>query len=228
MRYSRDTLDRWIRRYRAGGFAELSPPRGRVCCAPIPRCWRWLPHSSGNLRTATGWAPSESTLLRLFRRCELIGPTAGDIGGEVFGRFEAETPTTAGPGTPCMALGSAGGKPICSPSSMIIPGCSAATDSGSPRTPSASAPRCNPRWPPAGPGQRVCRQRISLRRQLAATGVRETRNPAGSFDPAPTPGRGKIERFFRTVREQFCVEIVDTSAEELTDAGTDHRALCWN
>jgi transposase InsO family protein len=44
------------------------------------------------LRTATGWAPSESTLLRLFRRCELIGPATGDTGGEVFGRFEAENP----------------------------------------------------------------------------------------------------------------------------------------
>ena len=29
------------------------------------------------LRTATGWAPSESTLLRHFHRCELMGPAAG-------------------------------------------------------------------------------------------------------------------------------------------------------
>jgi hypothetical protein len=39
--------------------------------------------------------------------------------------------------------------------------------------------------------------------------------------PHRPQGRGKIERFFRTVREQFLVEIVDTTAEEL--AGTDHR-----
>jgi putative transposase len=43
------------------------------------------------LRTATGWAPSESTLLRHFHRCELMGPTAGGA-GEVFGRFEATDP----------------------------------------------------------------------------------------------------------------------------------------
>ncbi|BBY60519.1 hypothetical protein MSAR_36550 [Mycolicibacterium sarraceniae] len=30
VRYSRDTLDRWIRRYRAGGFVELVPSPGRV------------------------------------------------------------------------------------------------------------------------------------------------------------------------------------------------------
>ena len=30
------------------------------------------------LRAASRWAPSESTLLRLFHRLELIGPTAGD------------------------------------------------------------------------------------------------------------------------------------------------------
>ena len=30
VRYSRDTLDRWIRRYRAGGFAELVPS-ARTC-----------------------------------------------------------------------------------------------------------------------------------------------------------------------------------------------------
>jgi hypothetical protein len=39
-RYSRDTLDRWIRRYRAGGFDALTPslrqPGTRIdCCPPM-------------------------------------------------------------------------------------------------------------------------------------------------------------------------------------------------
>jgi putative transposase len=42
--------------------------------------------------------------------------------------------------------------------------------------------------------------------------------------PHRPQGRGKIERFFRTVREQFLVELTDTTAEDLTAAGTDHRA----
>ena len=35
--------------------------------------------------------------------------------------------------------------------------------------------------------------------------------------PDRPQGRGKIERFFRTVREQFLVEIADTSADDLAD-----------
>ena len=33
-----------------------------------------------------------------------------------------------------------------------------------------------------------------------------------------------MERFFRTVREQFLVEIADTTAEEMTAAGLDHAS----
>src|SRR6185312_12861524 len=43
------------------------------------------------LRASGGWAPSESTLLRLFHRRDLMGPAAGDQPG-VFGRFEAAAP----------------------------------------------------------------------------------------------------------------------------------------
>ena len=103
VRYSRDTLDRWIRRYRAGGFAELVPSP-RTC---VPRTdtatlemaaalkrenpARTAAQVQRILRAAAGWAPSESTLLRLFHRLELMGPAAGGT-GEVFGRFEAANP----------------------------------------------------------------------------------------------------------------------------------------
>ena len=45
--------------------------------------------------------------------------------------------------------------------------------------------------------------------------------------PHRPQGRGKIERFFRTVREQFLVEVTDTTADELAAAGTDHRTALW-
>jgi transposase InsO family protein len=35
--------------------------------------------------------------------------------------------------------------------------------------------------------------------------------------PHRPQGRGKIERFFRTVRDQFLVEVADTSAADLTE-----------
>jgi len=40
--------------------------------------------------------------------------------------------------------------------------------------------------------------------------------------PGRPQGRGKIERFFRTVREQFLVEVTDTTSEDLAAAGVDH------
>ena len=187
VRYSRDTLDRWIRRYRAGGFAELVPSP-RTC---VPRTdtatlemaaalkrenpARTAAQVQRILRAAAGWAPSESTLLRLVHRCELMGPAAGGT-GEVFGRFEAANP--------------------------------------------------NDRWT----GDALHGPRIGGRKTyLFAFLDDHSRLICGyrfgfAEDAVRLPqGRGKIERFFRTVREQFLVEIVDTTAEELTAAGTDHR-----
>ena len=57
-----------------------------------------------------------------------------------------------------------------------------------------------------------------LLRACAKLGVRLVHST-----PHRPQGRGKIERFFRTVREQFLVEVADTTADELTAAGTDHR-----
>jgi hypothetical protein len=37
-------------------------------------------------------------------------------------------------------------------------------------------------------------------------------------------GKGKVERFFRTVREQFLVEVTDTSAADLAERGVSHAA----
>ncbi|GFG50128.1 hypothetical protein MAGR_15690 [Mycolicibacterium agri] len=41
VRISRETLDRWIRRYRAGGFEALVPARGGWPRAPMRRCSSW-------------------------------------------------------------------------------------------------------------------------------------------------------------------------------------------
>src|SRR5664279_3828819 len=102
VRYSRDTLDRWIRRYRAGGFDALSPSirqagtriDGQVfdLAAALKRenPGRTAAQVMRILRASTGWAPSESTLLRHFHRLELMGPAAGQA--VVFGRFEADAP----------------------------------------------------------------------------------------------------------------------------------------
>ena len=89
-----------------------------------------------------------------------------------------------------------------------LPGDRWGTGSGSPRTPCAWPPRCARRSARAG-----------SRTRSTSTTARRSSTP-GCCAPAPssgirlvhsTPGRpqgrGKIERFFRTVREQFLVEI---------------------
>jgi len=103
VRISRETLDRWIRRYRAGGFEALVPESRRLAArtdaqvlelaASLKRenPTRTVAQVARILRTATGWAPSESTLLRHFHRLELMGPAAGQPPA-VFGRFEAADP----------------------------------------------------------------------------------------------------------------------------------------
>ena len=97
-RYSRDSLDRWIRRYRAGGFDALTPsirqPGTRIDTAVLELAValeREIPERTAAqvariLRASGGYSPSESTLLRLFHVRELMSPAAA--GAPVFGRFD--------------------------------------------------------------------------------------------------------------------------------------------
>ena len=109
VRVSRDTLDRWIRAWRRGGFDALVPSP-RQCTPRLPvevvemavalkrenldrtaaQVWRIL-------RTQMGWAPGQRTLQRWFADDPQIADlsTAGagmGAAGAVFGRFEALRP----------------------------------------------------------------------------------------------------------------------------------------
>jgi transposase len=85
VRYSRDTVDRWIRMWRQGGFEALVPC---IRNTPLRTDAAILQVAEGlkrenPARTASqveriltrsqGWSPSQSTLLRLFHRLELPG-----------------------------------------------------------------------------------------------------------------------------------------------------------
>ena len=103
VRVSRQTIDRWIRDWRAGGFDALVP-NSRHCTPRTPEevlelavaLRRENPQRTAAairriLRTQLGWAPDERTLQRNFHRLGLIcGAAAGSA--PVFGRFEAERP----------------------------------------------------------------------------------------------------------------------------------------
>jgi putative transposase len=109
-RISRDTLDRWIRAWRRGGFDALIPdPRQSSPRLPAEVIEMAVALKRENpARTATqvrrilraqmGWAPGERTLQRHFAHdpqiAAMLGAlAAGGPGSEVvFGRFEAERP----------------------------------------------------------------------------------------------------------------------------------------
>jgi putative transposase len=103
VRISRQTIDRWIRDWRAGGFDALVP-NPRQCTPRTPAgvlelavaLRRDNPERTAAaiariLRTQLGWAPDERTLQRNFHR---LGLTTSAVAGSapVFGRFEAEHP----------------------------------------------------------------------------------------------------------------------------------------
>jgi putative transposase len=221
VRVSRQTLDRWIRAWRRGGFTALQPPPRQVTprtptdvldlAAALKREQpdRTAAQVARVLRAHCGWSPSERTLLRHFERLELRTRPDGQP-PEVFGRFEAEAPNVRWVGDALHGPKIAGRKTylfcFLDDHSRAVMGA---------------------RW---GLFEDVVRLTAALRNGLAARGVPQSihvDNGSAFVDDAlkraaaklgiriihSTPyrpeGKGKIERFFETVRGQFLVEIGD-------------------
>ena len=227
VRYSRDTLDRWIRRYRAGGFDALSPsirqPGARIDAQVFELAAALKRENPGRtaaqvmriLRASTGWAPSESTLLRHFHRLELMGPAAGQAGGvrpvrgrrteravgrrrpaRPEGRRPEDVPVRV-PGRPQPA---GGGLPVRVRRGHRPVGRRAGTRAGRPRRPRLASMSTTDR-PSSMPG--------------CCGPARSSGSGWCTATPHRPQGRGKIERFFRTVNDQFLVEVHDTTAEDI-------------
>jgi putative transposase len=110
VRVSRQTIDRWLRAWRAGGFEALVPRPARVeartpaevlaVAAALKRenPVRTAAQVARILRAQSGWAPSDRTLQRHFERLALQHGLGGPDGRDgvaapaVFGRFEADRP----------------------------------------------------------------------------------------------------------------------------------------
>ena len=100
---SRETIDRWIRAWRAGGFAALAPPARQVTprtdaavlelAAGLKRekPGRTAAQVMRILRASCGWSPPVRTLQRHFERLELTTRPDGRPPA-AFGRFEASRP----------------------------------------------------------------------------------------------------------------------------------------
>ena len=224
VRVSRVTLDRWIRTWRAGGFDALVPGvRGagpRTDAHVLELAVALKRENPG--RTAAQVAvimaangtntPSARTLQRHFARLELTTRPDGRA-PKAFGRFEAERRNERWTGDALHGPKIGGAKvylfAFLDDHSRVVVGY---------------------RW---GHGEDTLRLSGALRAGLAARGIPETVyvDNGSAFVSAPflralavlgirlihsrpgqPAGRGKIERFFRTVREQFLIELAGGEA----------------
>lgn len=219
VRISRQTADRWIRDWRMGGFDALVPSPRQSSQRTPPEVMelavalrRENPERTAAgirriLRAQLGWSPDERTLQRHFTRLGL--PRPGGTGAvSVFGRFEASRPNELWTGDALHGPHVGGRKTylfaFCDDHSRALVGY---------------------RW---GYAEDTVRLAAALRPALASRGVPETiyvDNGSAFVDawllracaklgiklvhstPGRPQGRGKIERLFRTVRDQFLVEI---------------------
>jgi putative transposase len=229
VRVGRSTLDRWIQRWRAGGFdALIDPPRQVVAGTPggvldlAIRLKREVPDRTAAqvtaiIAAAEGVAVSERTVQRLFARHGLNTRPDGTAPA-AFGRFEAAARNDRWTGDALHGPVVAGRKTylfaFIDDHSRAVPG---------------------HRW---GLSEDTVRLEAALRHGLASRGVPRSIyvDNGSSFVAAPLiracavlgirlvhsrpgqpEGRGKIERFFRTVRDQFLVEITARPPADLVE-----------
>jgi putative transposase len=227
VRVSRETIDRWIRTWRRGGFDALVPtprrvqPRtpGRVLdlAAALKRenPARTAAQVAAILREHGGWAPNERTLQRLFVRLELT-TRSGGAPPRAFGRFEADAPNARWTGDALHGPAVGGRKAILfaflDDHSRAVMGHRWAHAEDTVRLEAALRAALAARGVPASlyVDNGSAFVDAQLLRACASLGIRLVHSTPGQ--PA---GRGKIERWFRTVREQFLVEI--GSGRALTD-----------
>jgi putative transposase len=227
VRVARPTIDRWLRAWRRGGFDALVPsPRKVSPRTPgdvlelavalkkeVPE--RTAAQIAAILRAHSGWSPDERTLQRTFLRLELTTRPHG-VAPQAFGRFEAEAPNQRWTGDALHGPTVGGKKAILfafiDDHSRLFTGYRWARREDTVRLEAALRTAIASRGIPASiyvdNGSAFVDKQ--LLRACASLGIRLVHSKPGQ--PA---GRGKIERAFRTVRDQFLVEI--GSGRELQD-----------
>jgi putative transposase len=244
VRVSRQTLDRWIRDWRGGGFDALVPsPRQTHQRTPAEvmdlavALRRENPERTAAairriLRAQLGWSPDERTLQRHFTRLGLPRPGAeGTV--SVFGRFEAERPNELWTGDALHGPQVAGRKTylfaFIDDHSRALVGYRFGYAEDTVRLAAALRPALACRGVPEAIYVDNGSAFVDawLLRACAKLGIKLTHST-----PGRPQGRGKIERFFRTVRDQFLVEITGdpdvTGRHLVTDlAGLNRLFAAW-
>jgi putative transposase len=221
VRVSRGTLDRWRRVYQAGGFDALVPcprqPSPRTPAEVLALAEALKREKPGRtaaqvrriLQLAAGWAPSDRTLQRLFGRLELNATAPGQE-ERAFGRFECARPNEMWTGDTLHGPVIAGGKSyllaFIDDHSRAVMGARWAYHDDVVRMAAAFRPALQRRGVPGSIYLDNGSPFVDawLLRGCAVLGIKLIHSRPGKPE-----GRGKIERFFRTVRDQFLVEVGD-------------------
>ena len=218
---SKDTIDRWIRLWRRGGFDALKPQgrtQGPVTDPGVLGLAETLKRENP-ARTAAqvrrimistlGDAPSESTLLRHFRTLDI--PTGKP--GPVTGRFEAAHPNEIWVGDGLHGPRVGGRKTylfaFLDDHSRMVVAARWAYAEDTVRLAAALRPALESRGIPEAVyvDNGSAFSDASLIRICARLGIRLIHSR-----PYRPQGRGKIERFFQTVTSQFLTEITTDDA----------------
>ena len=227
VRVSEQTIRRWVRWWRAGGFEALVPAPARVTprtpaevLALAVALKRENPQRTAVqitriLRAQAGWAPSDRTLQRHFVRLELDRELEGRP--QVFGRFEAARCNELWTGDALHGPVIAGRKTylfaFLDDRSRAVMAARFGFSEDTVRLAAALRPALASRGVP----ERIYVDNGSafvdswLLRACASLGIKLVHSAPGRPE-----GRGKIERFFRTVRDQFLVEITSEAAAAIT------------
>jgi putative transposase len=235
VRVTRWTLDVWIRAWRHGGFDALvpaprqseprTPPEVLQMAAALKKenPARTAAQVQRILKAQSGWAPDERTIQRMFNRTGLTALATAES-APVFGRFEASRPNEIWTGDALHAIRLDGHK------TYLF----AFLDDHSRAVMAARF----------GFAEDTIRLAAALRPALASRGVPEhvyVDNGSAFVDawllracaklgiklvhsaPGRPQGRGKIERFFRTVRGQFLTELTQARAAQVKDLAELNR-----
>ena len=225
VRVSRTSLDRWTRAYRLGGFEALVPAPRRVetktpahlldmaCALRREQPARTAAQIYRIIVEAEGWSPSARTLQRHLAAAGL--PWRGASPARATGRFEAERRNELWTGDALHGPPVEGRKTFLfafiDDHSRLLAGYRWATRedvlNASRALRLGIAARGLPEATYVDNGSPFVSGQ--LLRACALLGIRLIHSRPGRPE-----GRGKIERFFRTVREQFLREVAAPSARE--------------
>ena len=227
---SEQTIRRWVRDWRAGGFEALVPAPARVSARTPAEVLelavalkkenpaRTAAQVTRILRAQAGWAPSDRTVQRHFERLELNRRAGSQAAAPAaFGRFEAARPNEIWTGDALHGPVIAGRKTylfaFIDDHSRAVMAARFGFSEDTVRLAAALRPALASR---GVPGSAYVDNGSAftdswLLRACAVLGIRLVH-----ATPRRPQGKGKIERFFRTVRDQFLVELTGEAAAAIS------------